>query len=170
MVTCGGRSGRNSDPEIATHKSPRNPADRSTAKFTDMRKLLVPRPWRPKPLIFQSHRLLNPLPLLSVRHSTSLTPKPDVPSPASKPLGGLFSDLGNAEANKPMFEQLALLTPVIIPEDPQGIIRMGDSAAKILENTALVVERRLEMMNVLLVIATEKEVDVSRDGNNVIGM
>ena len=69
-----------------------------------------------------------------------------------------------------MFEQLALLTPVIIPEDPQGIIRMGDSAAKILENTALVVERRLEMMNVLLVIATEKEVDVSRDGNNVIGM
>jgi len=69
-----------------------------------------------------------------------------------------------------MFEQLALLTPVIIPEDPQGIIRMGDSAAKILENTALVVERRLEMMNVLLVLATEKEVDVSRDGSSVIGM
>ena len=50
-----------------------------------------------------------------------------------------------------MFEQLALLTPVIIPDDPQGVIRVGDSAAKILENTALVVERRLEMLNVLLV-------------------
>jgi hypothetical protein len=116
-----------------------------------MRKFLVPRPWRAKPPVLQSHRLLNPLPPLSVRHNTSLTPKPDVPPPASKPFGGLFSDLGNAEANKPMFEQLALLTPVIIPEDPQGVIRVGDSAAKILENTALVVERRLEMMNVLLV-------------------
>jgi hypothetical protein len=69
-----------------------------------------------------------------------------------------------------MFEQLALLTPVIIPDDPQGVIRVGDSAAKILENTALVVERRLEMMNVLLVKAPEIEIDVSRDGNNVIGM
>ena len=118
-----------------------------------MRKLVIPRPWRAKPPILHSHHLIYRLPALSIRHSTSITPKPDVPNPAATPsaLGGIFSDLGNAEANKPMFEQLALLTPTIIPEDPQGVIRVGDSAAKILDNTALVVERRLEMMNVLLV-------------------
>jgi hypothetical protein len=50
-----------------------------------------------------------------------------------------------------MFEQLALLTSAIIPEDPQGVIRFGDSAAKLLDHSALVVERRLEMLTVFLV-------------------
>ena len=50
-----------------------------------------------------------------------------------------------------MFEKLALLTPAIIPEDPHGVIRIGDSAAKLLDNSALVMERRLEMLNVFLV-------------------
>jgi len=50
-----------------------------------------------------------------------------------------------------MFEELALLTPAIIPEDPLGVIRSGDAAAKLLENSALVVERRLEMLKVFLV-------------------
>jgi len=70
-----------------------------------------------------------------------------------------------------MFEQLALLTPTIIPEDPQGVIRFGDSAAKILDNTALVVERRLEMMNVLLVHRQllAFKVNDPRDGNNATG-
>jgi hypothetical protein len=63
----------------------------------------------------------------------------------------MFSDLGNPEANKPMFEQLALLTPAIIPDDPQGVVRIGDSAAKLLDHSALVMERRLEMLNVFLV-------------------
>ena len=138
-----------------------------------MRKLLVPRPWRAKPPTIHSHRLINPFPPLSIRHSTSITPKPDVPPPAPRPdaFGGLFSGLGNPEANKPMFEQLALLTPTIIPEDPQGVIRFGDSAAKILDNTALVVERRLEMMNVLLVHRQllAFKVNDPRDGNNATG-
>jgi hypothetical protein len=80
----------------------------------------------------------------------------------------MFSDLGNPEANKPMFEQLALLTPAILPDDPQGVIRIGDSAAKLLDHSALVMERRLEMLNVFLVrIPVLKGVD-NRDMNSVI--
>ena len=54
-------------------------------------------------------------------------------------------------ANKPMFEELALLTPAIIPEDPLGVVRLGDSAAALLDHSALVVERQIEMLNVFLV-------------------
>jgi Scramblase len=50
-----------------------------------------------------------------------------------------------------MFEKLALLTPAIIPEDPDAVIRPDDGAARLLDNTALVVERRIEMLNVFLV-------------------
>jgi hypothetical protein len=63
----------------------------------------------------------------------------------------MLADLGDAESNKPMFEELALLTPAIIPEDPLGVIRPRDSAARLLDHSALVVERRLEMLNVFLV-------------------
>jgi hypothetical protein len=51
-----------------------------------------------------------------------------------------------------MFEELALLTPAIIPDDPLGVIRPSDSAARLLDHSALVVERRLEMLNVFLVL------------------
>jgi hypothetical protein len=63
----------------------------------------------------------------------------------------MFASLGDAESNKPMFEELALLTPAIIPEDPLGVIRPSDSAARLLDHSALVVERRIEMLNVFLV-------------------
>lgn len=80
--------------------------------------------------------------------SSSVTPKND---PAIKQSPGIFSGLGNPDANKPMFEQLALLTPAIVPKDPQSVIRPEDSAAKLLDHSALVMERKLEMMNVFLV-------------------
>jgi hypothetical protein len=43
-----------------------------------------------------------------------------------------------------------LLAPVHIPEDPQALIRENHPAASLLANSALVVQRRLELMNVLL--------------------
>jgi hypothetical protein len=89
-------------------------------------------------------------PPLPFRQNASLTPRPTPPSP-EKPSLGVLSDLGNPEASKPMFEQLALLSPAIIPHDTEGIIRLGDGAATLLDNSALVVERRLEMLNVFLV-------------------
>ena len=92
-----------------------------------------------------------------IRYNSSLTPKNDVPPP-SKWSHSIFSDLGNPEASKPMFEQLALLTPVLIPEDPEGVIRVGDSAAELLDHSALVMERRLEMLNVFLVTPIPRNV------------
>jgi hypothetical protein len=88
--------------------------------------------------------------LSGVGFNSSLTPRPD--TPFSKPSLGVFSDLGNPEANKPMFEQLALLTPTVIPNDRLGVIQPHHSIAKLLGHSALVVERRLEMLNVFLVI------------------
>lgn len=114
-----------------------------------MKTSLFRRPWRPKlPL---SHSVLFKRPSVSivVRPNSSLTPKSDVQPPASKP--SMFSGLSTPEENQPMFETLALLTPAIVPHDPQGVIRIGDSAAKLLDNSALVMERRLEMLNVFLV-------------------
>jgi hypothetical protein len=43
-----------------------------------------------------------------------------------------------------------LLAPVHIPEDPHGIIRSTHPATKILANSAIVVQRQLEMMNLML--------------------
>ena len=101
-----------------------------------------------------------------LRYKSSLIPRPEVPP--SKPSHGLFSDLGDPEANKPMFEQLALLTPTVVPDDPLGVIRPHDSAAKILNQSALVVERKLEMLNVFLVTAFLLSVLMSRATSNAI--
>lgn len=46
--------------------------------------------------------------------------------------------------------QNPLLTPVHIPEDPHGVIKETHPAMRILENSAIVVQRQLEMMNVLM--------------------
>ncbi|KAJ4293467.1 hypothetical protein N0V90_008750 [Kalmusia sp. IMI 367209] len=43
-----------------------------------------------------------------------------------------------------------LVTPVHIPEDPHGVIKETHPAMRILENSAIVVQRQLEMMNVLM--------------------
>ena len=95
--------------------------------------------------------IYRPMPRLCLRQSSSNAPRPE-PHPAAKPSWENLYALGKPEANKPMFEQLALLTPAIIPNDPDGIIRPGDGVAKLLDNSALVVERRLEMLTVFLVI------------------
>lgn len=101
-----------------------------------------------------------------LRYTSSLTPRPEVPP--SKPSHGLFSDLGDPDTNKPMFEQLALLAPAVVPDDPLGVIRSHDSAAKLLNQSALVIERRLEMLNVFLVTAFLLSVLTSRATNNAI--
>ncbi|KAK2756488.1 hypothetical protein FQN54_005381 [Arachnomyces sp. PD_36] len=44
----------------------------------------------------------------------------------------------------------SLLAPVHIPEDPNGVLKERHPAAKLLSNSGLVVQRQLEMMNVML--------------------
>jgi hypothetical protein len=43
-----------------------------------------------------------------------------------------------------------LLTPVHIPEDPQGVLKQTHPAMSILNNSSIVIQRQLEMMNVLM--------------------
>ncbi|KAK5009613.1 hypothetical protein LTR60_005157, partial [Cryomyces antarcticus] len=47
-------------------------------------------------------------------------------------------------------EQSNLLSPVHIPEDPEGILKETHPAMSILANSSIVVQRQLEMMNVML--------------------
>lgn len=66
--------------------------------------------------------------------------------PAETPSAHALSDaLKNAKA-----EDNNLLSPVHIPEDTNGVLNESHPAARILANSALVVQRQLEMMNVML--------------------
>lgn len=47
-------------------------------------------------------------------------------------------------------DQNNLLSPVHIPEDPNGIVNERHPAAGLLANSAIVVQRQLELMNVMM--------------------
>lgn len=47
-------------------------------------------------------------------------------------------------------DQNNLLSPVHIPEDPNGVLNERHPAAVLLANSAIVVQRQLELMNVML--------------------
>ena len=47
-------------------------------------------------------------------------------------------------------EQSDLVSPVHIPEDPHGVLRENHPAMSILSNSSIVVQRQLEMMNILM--------------------
>lgn len=85
---------------------------------------------------------------IQVRGRATLGNAHDKTSLPAQPSGTSVSE---PTPTQPMFEELALLTPAIIPEDPMGVVRFGDSAAALLDHSALVVERQIEMLNVFLV-------------------
>ncbi|KAJ4346919.1 uncharacterized protein N0V89_010852 [Didymosphaeria variabile] len=69
---------------------------------------------------------------------------PTTESPTSK-VEAVSNALSNtSDANNP------LLTPVHIPEDHNGVIKESHPAMRLLENSTIVVQRQLEMMNVLM--------------------
>lgn len=49
-------------------------------------------------------------------------------------------------------EQNTLLAPVHIPEDPNAVLKERHPAARLLANSGLVVQRELELMNVMLYV------------------
>ncbi|KAL4950847.1 Scramblase-domain-containing protein [Aspergillus filifer] len=59
---------------------------------------------------------------------------------------------GNTGAPKPDYDpaQNTLLSPVYIPENPNGVLKKTHPAIGILANSGLVVQRQLEMMNVMI--------------------
>ncbi|KAF2730239.1 Scramblase-domain-containing protein [Polyplosphaeria fusca] len=73
--------------------------------------------------------------------------KEPAPSPSVEP--SKVEAVSNALAQTPDSEN-HLLTPVHIPEDPNGILKETHPAMRLLENSAIVVQRQLEMMNVLM--------------------
>jgi hypothetical protein len=103
------------------------------------RRLLTPRLY---------YRLASPSIPVQVRGQSTLGNNNDKTSESAQPSA---TSAGDPAANKPLFEALALLTPAIIPEDPMGVVRVGDSAAALLDHSALIVERQIEMLNVFLV-------------------
>lgn len=56
------------------------------------------------------------------------------------------------DATGPSYDpsQNTLLSPVHVPEDPRGVLKENHPATSILANSGIVVQRELEMMNVLM--------------------
>ncbi|MCJ1473581.1 hypothetical protein MMC13_002232 [Lambiella insularis] len=63
-------------------------------------------------------------------------------SEPSKSVSDVLRDTNSEENN--------LLSPVHVPEDPDGILNERHPATKILANSAIVVQRQIEMMNIML--------------------
>ncbi|KAL2825901.1 Scramblase-domain-containing protein [Aspergillus cavernicola] len=61
-------------------------------------------------------------------------------------------ETGNTGPPVPNYEpsQNTLLSPVHIPEDPRGVLKESHPAAGILTNSGLVIQRQLELMNVMI--------------------
>ena len=57
--------------------------------------------------------------------------------------------VSHALANTPS-AQNPLLTPVHIPDDPHAVLKQTHPAMRLLDNSAIVIQRQLEMMNVLM--------------------
>lgn len=72
--------------------------------------------------------------------------QPSTPQPSS---ASKVEAVSNALAQVPDSEN-NLVTPVYIPEDPNGVLKETHPAMRLLENSAIVVQRQLEMMNVLM--------------------
>ncbi|CEJ60323.1 hypothetical protein PMG11_08900 [Penicillium brasilianum] len=64
--------------------------------------------------------------------------------------------------------QNTLLSPVYLPEDPNGVLKETHPATKLLANSALVVQRQLEMMNVMIGFEqANKYVIMDAQGNHI---
>ena len=89
-------------------------------------------------------------------------PTPPPPRTTSEPEKQTSQSHQSAEGKQPSVDAVSkslreasaadnnLLTPVNIPEDPDGVLNEQHPAAKLLSHSSLVVTRQLEMMNVML--------------------
>lgn len=102
--------------------------------------------FRPNPWQRRSKRPIQ-------RHNPSNTPssrgQPGKSSAGSQ-TSGQSDATSNSSGTNPQYN--TLLAPVHIPEDPDGLLKQTHPASQILANSGLVVQRQLEMMNVLLLV------------------
>jgi hypothetical protein len=80
-------------------------------------------------------------------HSGPSQASESVPSQASEP--SKVDAVSTALAQTPDTEN-NLVTPVYIPEDPNGVLKETHPAMRLLDNSTLVIQRQLEMMNMLM--------------------
>jgi len=83
------------------------------------------------------------------RRSAARPEESSIPSTSPREHTNKVEAVSTALAETPDSEN-NLVTPVYIPEDPHGVIKETHPAMRILENSAIVVQRQLEMMNVLM--------------------
>lgn len=126
-------------------------------------KKLPPRPRstvrRPPPPVPSSKR--------PVRQSQSSSELPksssEPPNEKQSPLDAVSGALRNADQ-----EHNSLLSPVFIPEDPDGVLNEKHPAISILSNSSIVVTRQLELMNVMLGFEqANKYVIMDPQGNHI---
>ncbi|RAL06984.1 scramblase family protein [Aspergillus homomorphus CBS 101889] len=94
--------------------------------------------------------------------------RPNVPS--SEPQPSNAATPPPSESPNPQYDpsQNTLLAPVHIPEDPHGVIKETHPATSILANSGLVVQRQLELMNVLIGFEqANKYVIMDANGNHI---
>ena len=99
------------------------------------------------------------------RQSSSDQPKSSSEPPNDKqsPLDAVSGALRNADQ-----ENNSLLSPVFIPEDPDGVLNEKHPATSILSNSSIVVTRQLELMNVMLGFEqANKYVIMDPQGNHI---
>ncbi|CAL5871368.1 uncharacterized protein PFLUO_LOCUS5618 [Penicillium psychrofluorescens] len=74
------------------------------------------------------------------------------------------------DAQNPHYDpsQNTLLSPVHLPEDPNGVLKSAHPATNILANSGLVIQRQLEMMNIMIGFEqANKYVIMDAQGNHV---
>lgn len=114
---------------------------------------LRPPTWRANP----AHRLLSTFrgrsthrgPRGSLIRPNRITPskRPEQPSQEAHPTDSLSQNDQNPNYDP---SQNTLLSPVHIPEDPHAVLKENHPATNLLANSGLVVQRQLEMMNVMM--------------------
>ena len=107
----------------------------------------------------------SPKPYARQRQDPSKRPKssPEPPNEKQSPLDAVSGALRNADQ-----ENNSLLSPVFVPEDPDGVLNEKHPATSILSNSSIVVTRQLELMNVMLGFEqANKYVIMDPQGNHI---
>lgn len=84
--------------------------------------------------------------------------RPDLPPPIAQPIHNVENGYSKPTEPADLPEILretnpaenTLLSPVHIPEDPNGVLQMNHPSAELLANSGLVIKREMELMNMLL--------------------
>jgi Scramblase len=97
----------------------------------------------PSPTSKQGTPSAGPLDHLSHINKSEVSPAQAEGKPLSTP--SISSALGSISAS-----ENNLLAPIYIPEDPNAVLKENHPATSILANSGLVVQRQIEMMNLLL--------------------